>query len=107
MSTNFYLGTEEKTEQYHLGKRSGGWSFLFRGRRDKKIVDFKSWFLAAKKLERKGYRLYNDNSDMAADMKDLLKVILSLVDKKPHTEIDSEASWQDDAGHCFYDGEFS
>ncbi len=107
MSTNFYLGLPGDPEKYHLGKRSGGWTFLFRGRRDSKVVDFKSWFLAAKKLERKGYKHSNDNSDPANSMQEILKVILALVNKKPHTEISNEASWQDEAGHCFYDGEFS
>lgn len=107
MSTNFYLKKEGSTEEYHLGKRSSGWAFLFRGRRASKVIDFKSWFLAAKKLERKGYFLTNDNSDNAENMKDLLKVILELVGKKPHTEFADENSWTDDAGHNFYDGEFS
>lgn len=42
MSTNFYVYTPDG-EEIHLGKRSGGWTFLFRGYPEKGIDNYEAW----------------------------------------------------------------
>jgi hypothetical protein len=42
MSTNFYLHTPEGQE-IHIGKRSIGWPFHFRGYPERGVLDYSSW----------------------------------------------------------------
>lgn len=51
MSTNFYIcgtrtdvatGQETTYEVEHIGKRSGGWTFLFQGRKQKSLAEWKA-----------------------------------------------------------------
>lgn len=104
MSTNFYMSRDGKDETIHLGKRAGGWSFLFKGSEPDNIHDFKSWYISAKKHETHGYKLINDNGSDEQNLKDLLKEIKRLIPLKQHAHL---GIYYDEQGHCFYDGEFS
>jgi hypothetical protein len=43
MSTNFYLHTPEG-QKIHLGKRSIGWPFHFRGYPERDVTDYGPWY---------------------------------------------------------------
>ena len=102
MSTNFYMSVDGKEETVHLGKRSAGWAFLFKGDPDAKVKDLRSWYARAKKLEEKGYVIITDNGDGASKLKDLLIIIKGIIHLKQQ-----ETGYFDENGNSFYDGNFS
>lgn len=58
MGTNFYVEADptcnnrEHTERLHIGKRSGGWKFLFHSIPERGLASWKAWqeFLANRKI---------------------------------------------------------
>lgn len=101
MSTNFYFVKDQ--HKVHLGKRSAGWAFLFRGH--KTVTNIREWYAQAQSLERMGYKLTNDNGDPAKTLKDLLIIIKGLIKGKQHNAHDGIT--YDENGNCFCDLEFS
>ncbi len=101
MSTNFYMSKDGNEETLHLGKRSCGWSFLFKGDHSCGVTDLRSWYRRAKAAEDRGFKLINDNNSDERTLKDLLITIKSLVKYKSH-----ETGYFDKAGNSFYDGNF-
>ncbi len=102
MSTNFYMSVDGNEETVHLGKRNGGYAFLFKGDPIAHVNDLRSWYIRAKKLEDKGWKLLNDNGDDAKTLKELLVIIKGLVHLKQNT-----SGYFDENGNSFYDGDFS
>lgn len=48
MSTNYYVIKNKcdccgRSDRFHIGHFSAGWSFLFHGYEDKNVTDFSSW----------------------------------------------------------------
>ena len=125
MGTNYYMmkkadtceccGRGGETEEIHLGKRSSGWKFSFKGDKANGVVDFMSWYENIKKLQTQGCVLKNEYGeklelDKFQDMAKKWGWLHGGFDKdgKSHaTECPSENDWLDPVGHSFSDYEFS
>jgi hypothetical protein len=62
MSTNYYMKTATSVEDddgLHLGKRSGGWRFTFKGVKGK-VVDYESWKDNVLALRKCGYKIFDE-----------------------------------------------
>lgn len=93
MSTNFYF-IEENGERLHIGKRSGGWKFLFAGH--KETGSFVEWLLYLN--SHRG--LIQDEYGKLHTLEDFLHVVEDLHNNRSHIEQDSCAK-VDALGHEF------
>jgi hypothetical protein len=126
MGTNFYYHTNEcghckRSDVLHVSKRSGGWSFSFRGYRDQEdgspdIVSRADWI---KLFASKPGSLINEYGDVIEDpvvfLEGLVKPTKEQQEKEDSPEWrghwspwpDPDTEWHDSEGFRFYDGEFS
>ena len=108
MGTNYYMmkqGNNGKEKLVHLGKKSCGWNFLFRGDKSRGVDDWARWFQRVKALNMRGYEFWNDNGSMLT-----LEEFFSMASKREEKSQEAVASgrdgWTDSYGYTFYDKEF-
>jgi hypothetical protein len=124
MGTNFYLRQPEcsgcgRYDEYHIGKRSAGWSFGFRGYRDVEddhplgvVTSRAQWVQAVGRL---GWTVFDEYRrqvpDPVAFLCDLEAPSLDQQQwERGHMGSyywPTDRDWRDPEGFRFYDGEFS
>lgn len=134
MGTNYYLHYNickccSRSDEIHIGKSSGGWTFSFQGFRqygfcyketgDKqekelKITSYKDWLVFLEKMLSKGNEIRDEYGDKIS-----LDSFKEMVERKKdekfnHTKYcmvehpdTMKDLWLDEEGHSFSDGEFS
>lgn len=116
MSTNYELRTNicgqcNRYDEYHIGKLSAGWTFLFHGEKEQNtgltpqdvaIQSFEDWipFLKHGKIF--------DEYGMWCQYDDFLALVQELsCNARRHADEYPEHSWLDNQGHSFSSGVFS
>lgn len=96
MGTNYYANTVDG-QNLHIGKRSGGWRFLFRGHKTQtlNIASWEDW----KVLLRSGFA--------SVEYMDAEEFIRMVEEWEPNGRVSwLPGSWTDPEGFQFYGGEF-
>ncbi len=109
MSTNYYWHQSNGWAPLHIGKKSSGWTFSFRGHPELGIKSYTDW-----KYELKGPGVLKDEYGGTV----AIETFLAMVDEagkepenKNHAELYGDmpgwpACYLDPDGYSFYDGEF-
>lgn len=120
MSTNFYIREasvntqtgERVFEDSHIGKRSGGWTFMFQGEDTKSVADWKSRMASMPEN-----MTIVDEYDTPYTPNEFWEVVdqttkpwgpkkIDPKTQRPAAMGDINEAWIDD-GFCFYAGEFA
>jgi hypothetical protein len=134
MGTNYYYRTDickccNRYTERHIGKKSYGWEFSFRGYQEYDGVTLKSWIDWKNYFQANYGKVFNEYGDEIT-----IDKFIEIVEKsrdlyipfsapeepikesiKPQNHFDycqekgyiSHLDWKDDAGWSFYNGEFS
>jgi len=115
MSTNYYMKTstsQADDDGLHLGKRSAGWRFTFKGDKDLKVVSFENWKDMVVKFRSQGFRVY-DEYGVEQDLPAFFRMVENWhKDGNSNTQWckdnyhDDGNVWTDEDGNDFIDGEF-
>lgn len=104
MGTNYYC-YEKNHRRKHIGKKSGGWKFLFRGydKPDFQIKSYEAW---------RNYLLSNpveifDEAHEKVEMEDFFKIVDDSIVEKSHSTEDTQEGWHDQCGYAFFINKFS
>lgn len=62
MGTNYY--TKKRNKDFHIGKSSIGWQFLFQGYKEFNLNSKKDWFKYLKRYNKKIYDEYEEEIDL-------------------------------------------
>ena len=122
MGTNYYIGL--KHAEFHIGKASAGWKFLFQAQTiETSIYDpsnkvkfgfclelrsFKEVVTAIKELLKVGFKLY-DEYCREYSLEEFIKIVKEKQSGKSHLEITNKYNYlyyQDDEGYEFTESEF-
>ena len=105
MGTNYYMiGKDESGNrtEYHLGKKSKGWNFMFRGRNGE-VTDYATWERMVRTLDKAGWKFWNDNGCMLSV--DNFLVMVRQKAEKAGTVVNMK-DWLDADGNYFCSASF-